>query len=379
MSLEPIFPRVNFKSRKEFMDFLEDMMAASVEEEAEAEVIEETRGRPREMKTYIMESNNGLPKIRTATSLIAFQSPTDLPEISVLKLEYEGKSAVFYIDASDPRFLVLYTNDLADITDPLYTRLVNSTSNYFDKIWLPTKMLDKISQLTGNAFRGFGLMFDDLFAQQEPEEQPIHELRMNVSGASSAEALEALSDKKDLRRSLSRSMVRVRRGNKTTFVADELRFTGRFITKTGTSSEDHVSLVETTRKLYRNLIEEVERSSIGAKRVEERTLIEGQAFDLVLEREIEDIGLFAAKLLTPDAPFRLWGLRNKVSQEMSQIIAVDLHTGDPIDLEITTSLIRIYLPKGACGNTVLRLYTNLQHSFDSTIRFNDEKLLAIDS
>ena len=62
---------------------------------------------------------------------------------------------------------------------------------------------------------------------------------------------------------------------------------------------------------------------------------------------------------------------------MRQVVAVDLHTGDPIDLEVTPSTIRIYLPKGSCGNTVLRIYVNLQHYFDSAIRFNENKLPQI--
>jgi len=376
MSLEFTLPPPKFKSRKGFMDFLGDLVTETVEEEVEAETIEETRGRPRELKTYIMESNNGA-KIQNVTSLIASQLPTDLPEVSILRLEYAGRSAMFYMDAIDTRFLVLYTNDLADVTDVLYNRLVQSTSNKFDKIWLPTEMLDTISHLSGNIFRGFGLMFDDLFIPEEREEQPIHELTMSVTGSSSAEALEALNQREKLRRSLSRSMIRVRRGNTTSFVTDELRFTGRLITKSGASVDDHVSLVETTRTTYRNLIEKVEKNSIGTKRVEGRTQVEGQAFELTLERQIEDLDLFADRLLTPDLPFRLWGLRNEVSKDARHIVAVDLHTGDPLDLEITPSLIRVYIHQESCGNTLLRLYTNLQHAFDSAIRFNGEKIGAV--
>lgn len=361
------------------MEFLADMMTASVEEELETEFIEETRGRPRELKTYVMESNTRFAEIRPPTSLKAFKYATKLPEISVLRLEYERKSATFYVDETDTRFLVLYTNDLADDADIIYNRLVLSTSNSFDKIWLPTEFLDVISHLPGNLFRGFGLMFDDLFAPKEQEEQPIHELKMNVAGSSSAEALEALNAKERLRRSLSRSMIRVFRGNRSDFVTDELRHTGRLISKYGSSIDDHVSLVETTRKIYRNLVEAVERESIGTKQVEGRTLVEGRAFDLVLERQIENLEVFVDQLLAPDRPFRLWGLRNTISKEMSQVVAVDLHTGDPVDLEVMRDLIRIYLPKGACGNTVLRLYTNLQHTFDSAIRLNGEKLPIVDS
>ena len=372
-------PKPEFKSRKEFMDRLADMMTLSYEEKrAIAEFGGETRGHPPELKTYIMESNNGVGEINKSSFLMISQNPTDLPQITILTLKHAGKSATFYVDATDPRFLVFYTNDLAEYTDPLYRRLVLSADNRFDRIWLATEILDEISHLAGNVFRGFGLRFDDLFAPERTEEQPIHELRMSVAGRSSAEALDALGERETLRRSLSYSKIRVLRGNGESFVSNDIRFTGRLITRAGDSIDDYVSLVETIRKIYRKLIEEIERNSIGTKRIENRTLIEGQAFDLVLEREIEDLDQFVNILVRPTYPFRLWGLKNKIFEDVRQIVAVDLHTGDPIDLEVSPSLVRIYLPKGACGNTVLRLYVNLQHTFDSAIRYNGEKLPQID-
>jgi hypothetical protein len=377
MSIEqPLVPTHNFNSRKDFMQYLEDMMIAAEETKKEEELGEETRGRPTELKTYIMESNNGLPRAQEGDTLRIFPTSTNLPQISVIRLEYNRRSATFYLDATDPRFLLLYTNDIADITDKLYGRLVESTVNRFDRIWLPTEIQGEISHLSGNVFRGFGLMFDDLFAQEKRRELPIDELRMSASGVRSGRALEALSQDTILKRSVCYSKIRVERGNSESFVTDEVRYNGRVITKSGQSIDDHVSLIEITRKIYRNLIEEIERNSIGTKQVDGRTLVEGQAFELVLDRQIDDLDRFTERLLSSSKPFRLWGIVNKISKDMRQIVAVDLHTGDPLNLEITSSLIRIYLPRGSCGNTILRLYVNLQHSFDSAIRFDGETKLG---
>jgi len=358
------------------MQYLENMMIAAEETKKEEAVGVETRGHPTELKTYIMESNNGLPRIQGSESLRVFPSPTKLPQISVLRLEYSRLSAIFYLDATDPRFLLLYTNDVADITDKLYSRLVESSTNSFDRIWLPTEVQDKISHLSGNVFRGFGLSFNDLFALEKRRELPIDELRMSASGVRSGRALEALNKDTMLKRSLCYSKIKVERGNSQSFVTDEVRFNGRVITKSGQSIDDHVSLIEIIRKIYRNLIEEIEQNSIGTRQVEGRTLIEGQAFELILDRQIEDLDRFSERLLSSSKPFRLWGIVNKISKDMRQIVAVDLHTGDPLNLEITPSLIRIYLSRGACGNTVLRLYVNTQHGFDSAIRFNGETKLG---
>jgi len=373
-SLDSSFPLPEIETRKDFMDFLGDMMTASFELEVEEIALEETRGRPRLLKSYIMEANADLPSKTDLTSLRISRTNTKLPEVSVLSLAYGTMRARFFVDTSDKRFWILHTNDLANHTNRLFRRLVFSPEASFDRTWLPIELMQKVSSLSGNSFRGFGLAYQDFFASNGEGELPVEELRMRVSGSSSIDALEALRDKEKLRRSLSYSMVRVRRGNRLNYVVEELGYSGRFIARGGSSIDDYVSLIEITRKMYRNTVETIERNSIGVKEIEGRTLVEGQAFDLTLDREIEDIDSFVDRLISPTLPFRLWGIKNRISKNMIQVIGVDLHTGDSVDLEVSPFLIRIYLPKGSCGNTVLRLYANLQHYFDSATKLNGEPL-----
>lgn len=372
-SLEPSLPPPKFQSRKEFMELLGDMMTASFEQEVE-EIVGEARGRPRLLKTYMMETNSGLPSRFEVSGLKASKAETKLPEVIVLTLEHQNVHSRFYVDMSDKRLWLLHTNNLARHANYLFRRLVFSPDATFDRAWIPIEMIQKVANLSGNIFRGFGLRYTDFFALNGEGDQPVEELRMRVSGSSSIDALEALKDKKKLRRSLSYSMIRVRRGNRLDYVIEELGHEGRFIARGGSSIDDYVSLVEITRRMYRKTIEAIEKSSIGVREVEGRTLVEGQAFDFTLEREIEDIDLFIDNIVNSKQPFRLWGMKNRVSKDFYQIVGVDLHTGDSIDLEVSPFLIRIYIPKGSCGNTVLRLYANLQHYFDSATKLNDEPL-----
>ncbi len=365
-----------FQSRKDFMMHLESMMIAAQEKEEEEELEEETRGHPTELKTYYMESNSGLPKALETSSLKIFPVATTLPDINVIRLDHGSHSAIFYLDAADPRFLLLYTNGVAKITDGLFRRLVDSQTNRFDRIWLPRQTQDEISHYSGNVFTGFSLQFEDLFTPHNTRDLPIGELTMGVSGASSSRAFDAINKDESLKRSVCYSKIRLERGNGRFYVEDEIKYNGRIITKNGQSIDDHVSLVEIVRKKYRILIENIERNSLGTKDVEGRTLVEGQAFELELNREIPDLDRFAERLLNSDKPFRLWGMVNNISGDMRQIIGVDLHTGDPINLEIMSSLIRVYIPRGGCGNTVLRLWVNLQHSFDSEIKLNGDSDFA---
>jgi hypothetical protein len=348
------------------------MMNTSQEKKEEEQLEEETRGSPTELKTYYLESNNGLPQTQELGQFRIINKPTTLPSVNVILLEHKDHSAIYYLDSSDPRFLVLYTNGVAKTTDHLFHLLVNSETNKFDRIWLPNETQHEISHYTGNKLTGFGLQYDDLFTPRNNRDVPIGELGVSVSGASSARFFEALKNDPDVKNSLCYSKIRVERGNDDYYVSDEIRFNGRIITKTGESIDDHINLVDIVKKKYRGIIELLERNSLGTKQVEGRTLVEGQAFELEIKREIPNLDRFSEGLLNSDNPFKLWGIINNISSDMRQIIGLDLHTNDPINLEIMPSLIRVYIPKGGCGNSVLRLYVNLQHSYDSEIKLNEE-------
>jgi hypothetical protein len=362
----------DFASRKEFFDYLYYMMISAFDKTE----FGETRGHPRLLKTYMMEANSGLPKTIGGTDLIVEEKGTSLPDISILVLRETTtkKSARFYVDTSDKRFWLFHTNSLAEEAGDLFDTLVFSPTAAFDKLWLPRQMIQEIADLPRNSFRGFGLYYKDLFEPSEQTEKPVKWLRMGVSGSSSIDALEALRSKKKILSSLAYSNIRVRRGDPKEYVIDELGYEGRFIARRGNSIDAYVSLIELTRQKYRSTLEAIERNSLGVKQIENRTLMQGQAFDLCFTREIEDMNLFIDILTNSKRPFRIWGLKNKVTEDGFQVFAVDLHTGDSIDLEVSPYLIRLYLPEGSCGNTVLRLYTNLQHFFDSELKLNEEPL-----
>jgi hypothetical protein len=191
---------------------------------------------------------------------------------------------------------------------------------------------------------------------------------MTVSGSSASKALKAVRAEEELQRSISYSKVRIRRGTAANYSKDDLRYDGAFSVKSGSSVDDHMSLVDETKTRYRELVGSIERFRLGTREADGISRVKGKAFNLVLERKIQDFAFFLNRLLDSKEPFRLWGLRSKASEDYYQVLALDMHTGSSIDLEISPEFIRAYLPEEACGNTLLRLYVNLQHYFDSRIR-----------
>ena len=66
-------------------------------------------------------------------------------------------------------------------------------------------------------------------------------------------------------------------------------------------------------------------------------------------------------------PFRLWGAPVLVGKDYFRVTALDLHVTHRITFEITRDFMRVYLADRSCGNTIARLYTNLQHYYDSRV------------
>ena len=64
-------------------------------------------------------------------------------------------------------------------------------------------------------------------------------------------------------------------------------------------------------------------------------------------------------------PFKMWGIKEKVSDGYYIIEGVDIHTGARINFEVSSDMMRAYLYRGGGGSTVLRLLANLQMQYDS--------------
>lgn len=346
-------------TRKDYMEYMGSLMSKAEEEK------DHERGRPRQLKSYIIESNSQVPDQFTSKAVTGIIRKTAIPNISTVHISKGNKSAPFFLDTSNKRFWVLHTNALGDIAREIVSALVRSDKYEFDHTWFSSNMLTEISKMQGNTSHGFKTTYKDLFLEED-EEAPVEELQININGKSANKAFAAIRNEIDLQNALAFSRIRVMRGSKPRFSEDDITFHGFFIVKGGTSIDDHISLVDNAKKQYQSKMQEIENFRIGVRTVDERTLVEGKAFDFEFKRNIDDFHNFIEGLMSPH--FRLWGIKNKVNGNHYQFLAVDLHTGDPFDIELSRNFMRVYLPKGSCGNVVLRLLVNLQCHFDSNLR-----------
>lgn len=152
------------------------------------------------------------------------------------------------------------------------------------------------------------------------------------------------------------------------FVLDDVHNTGYFAAKRGRSARDHLWLVDVCKKEYSETVDDVENLCIGTREECGRTLAGGRSFDFEFPNKIEDLDAFVRKMFSPAMPFKLWGPKSGIHDGYVRVTAVDLHTGSPMDFEVADDMMRAYLFKGGCGNTVLRLFSCLRALCDSGVR-----------
>lgn len=64
---------------------------------------------------------------------------------------------------------------------------------------------------------------------------------------------------------------------------------------------------------------------------------------------------------------RFWGNPLSRGATKAHVYAVDSHSWQPIDLELTTKRVTAHLPRGTCGNTIHRLVSHVQQHIDPAV------------
>jgi len=352
------------QTRKELLDHLENAISLSREDD------EEPRGRPRELKAYILESEGGFPRNFDSNGITGTVKDTGLNKIKILQVSSQKEAMLeFFLDINDPRFFVLHTNEKSDTVGPIIKALTKDRHYTFDNAWFNSNMLYNFTKRGGNAFNGFGVKYDNTtFTTRDNRDDTssdIDDLKIIINGTRAQEMLDKVGNDP----AIAFNKVRIQRGQGSShgFIQDDLTYDGYFSVKRGKSVQDHMHLVDICKEEYSETIKHVEESSIGVRTVDDRTLVEGKSFDFEFTDPIEDLDFFIECVFNSSEPFRLWGLKSKVRDGYFKITAVDLHAGTTINFDIANNLMRVYLFKGSCGNTILRLLANLQMSYDSRV------------
>jgi hypothetical protein len=162
------------------------------------------------------------------------------------------------------------------------------------------------------------------------------------------------------------------------FAVQDVKFTGKFTTR-GSSFETHRRTLNFVREEYAKKVSDIEeryrlrwKTGKGSE-----VSLDGSAIHFIPKEFEIPVGQFCESLFGGTMPFRLLGFVDFTSDKSAIVDAVDMHTGGRLSFEVYPDVLSLYLPEGTCGNTVVRLYTNIQHYFDKRLSVeadNGEKL-----
>lgn len=365
-------PKVN--TRKEFVHVLEDWIAHPWDAGSGSGGARRA-GRPTDLKAYVLESNAPLRRQAKTERIRWSMVDTGVGNLKIMNATLDGNAPTqFFVDVSDRRFITIHTNGRAKDVGRVVDALVDESYGMFDNMWMCHGMLDYITKKVGNGFVGFAVKYaDNLPARAESghDASALEELHIDISG-SKARLLRDMMRKDDgFRDILAYKRVRILHGRQdaeSDYVHDDVASTGQFAVKRGKSVQSHLSIVDESKEIYSRAVKGVEDCRIGTDNAGGRVTARGKALNFALPKRITGIDGLVGTLFNSARPFRLGGIKSVVRPGSYRVLAVDLHTGDPMTFEIASGMMRVYLSQRSCGNTVMRLLTNLQATYGTDVR-----------
>lgn len=298
------------------------------------------------------------------------------PTLISVEMRTKDEHWVTYVDFTNSRYWIIHSFASSNSMDWMIQRLIK-TSPELDRAWLSADFLEYISKL--GLFRGLNLDYDrrKLFFADESKSSkvPLEYLKMQLWGDKAADVLRVLRAKGAFPHETTLSKVKIKFSldgeENSDFSLDDIKYDGK-ITARGTSFQSHISLMTHIYEKYASQIYKIENIFAIMPHYEGgRLSLAGEPINIVFKRPIEDLINFCENVFSSSEPFRLCGVPIQLTKKLVRVQAFDIHIGSPLNFEISPEFIRIYLPQGSCGNSILRFYTNLQHHYDSLIRAED--------
>ncbi|MFD9924083.1 hypothetical protein ACFWXR_31955 [[Kitasatospora] papulosa] len=273
-----------------------------------------------------------------------------------------------WVDQLDQRFWSLHSTMPMRKISPFLHEKVESRRD-LDWIWLPSAHLENlwpgaVSNRVRTKFHGSDFLSED---------DPAQDLTINLSGRGAERLLRHISGDEKYRSAVSFDSVQVAISDPDLGRVNEgVDRMGRFAASG--DLEYHFQFVSSVVERYSNLVARCEESSLEwAPLNDTGANLYGHPISIRFSRPIPDLDHFVNNLFAARKPFRLWGIP-EIQDGIARVEAVDLHVGHSLRMEVGLQWMRIYLEKGACGNTIARLVSNLQHRFDSRLTFVDPRL-----
>lgn len=352
----------SIQSRRDLFDVLQKTLEGTHEELVENQELQPGQTM---LKTFLIESNVTPDELQNRVNITEARE-VDF-KLQELEIERNGSNHTFFLDFEDSRFWSLYTLEESTDAKNVVGDLVGGVRNGLDYTWMPVEQQRDIMDM--GEFRGVGVSYDadEVFSEEYIEDRlDFGDLSVRSSGRGTGTLFDILDNHESLSSFLSLSSIGIRRQVGGSFVLERVTHKGRFTTSGGDSIQLHLDTVNEIKERYATLLRGIEENHrVVYPSRESGAGMNGTPLVIELDHQIEDVHEFIKNTVTAKNPLRLWGAKTRLDDEYWKVKGIDLHNNDKYTMEICPEWIRVYLGEKACGNTALRIYSNIQRHYDS--------------
>lgn len=242
-----------------------------------------------------------------------------------------------------------------------------------DFVWLPTQHLRQIRSGCRPSF-----VKADFKGAATRSAEDIQDLSISVRGRDADRLLDTVSRNNGHGHAFSIDRITIPiEDDDFGFVEQAVNRRAHFIAR-GDSFALHQQVVADVIERYRAFVEALEDRTTRFCSLGEDGggTLSGTPIEIGFSRPLPSIASLFDELFSSREPFRLWGLFS-ADERYGECDAVDLHVGASLRIEAQPEFLRVQVYDGACGNTIARLVSNLQHRVDGALRIVDPELDAL--
>ena len=352
----------SIQSRRDLFDVFQHTIEGTYDELVEDQTLKPGQTM---LKTFLIESNVSPSDLSERMDMVEIREVDYALEELVIRRD--NTNYTFFLDHQDSRFWTLYTLEESEDAKRIVRDMVSGVRNGLDYTWMPVEQQREIMDM--GEFRDVGVSYDadEVFSEDYIEDRlEFGDLSVRSSGRGTGTLFDILDSHEELSSFLSLSSVGIKRSVNGSFILERVSHNGRFTTSGGDSIQLHLDTVAQIKNRYSTLLGRIEQNHrLSYDSREHGTGMEGAPLIIELDNEIEDVKEFIENTITAKNPLRLWGAKVQLDSQYWKVKGIDLHNNDKYTLEICPEWLRLYLGDEACGNTALRIYSNLQQHYDS--------------
>ena len=334
----------------------------------------ETSGRML-VKSYMVEAHPGAQSAESPAAILSDVAPkvgaaiaeTGDPDLFRLVTS----AGEFWCDTSLGRYWRVHTVARVKDADRFRDQFVASTP-VLDNVWVPPTYLETLAARTNSHMQTFSLNHDRrLLHRAGIENRELDAVTLRLWASRSSEMLKKLRNAEIFPHGVSVRSVKLRSGSwepDNHYCVAEYFHDGK-VSVSGTSFDEHTRLLVQVLSDYRAMVERIEqRYGIGCVCDQHGTsYLTGDPVVIDMQWTLDDLDYLVARMFSSVEPFRLWGLPERIRIGHYRAQAVDLHVGSMLSFDITRDHIVIQLPRGTCGNTIVRFLGSLHYHVNSDV------------